>query len=88
MLSLFHANWCGHCKNMMPEFERFANEGSDGVKIARIDCSLDNNKEICQANQIKSYPTMKFFDHHYMIDFSPEKRTAESIKKKLDNILK
>ena len=87
-LVLFYANWCSHCNNMMPEFEKFANEGYDGVNIARIDCALSGNGEICQANAIKGYPTMKFFNHEgSAIDFTPNKRTVESMKEKLNEIL-
>ena len=87
-LVLFYADWCSHCHKMMPEFEKLANEGYNGVNIALIDCALDGNSEICQANGIKGYPTMKFFDHDgRVIDFTPNKRTAESMKEKLNELL-
>ena len=83
---------------MMPEFEKFANEGYEGVNIARIDCALSVNGKICQASDpiagyqetdlIKVYPTMKFFDHEgKIIDFTPSERTVDSMKEKLNEIL-
>jgi thiol-disulfide isomerase/thioredoxin len=85
---LFYANWCGHCEKMMPEYIEFSEGDYGDIRIALIDCGLNENRDICQANQIKVFPTMKFFDHNDdVIEFLPEKRTVESMKKKLKEIL-
>ena len=39
MIVMVLADWCGHCKNSMPEFEK-AVDGGDG-KIVLIDATKD-----------------------------------------------
>jgi thiol-disulfide isomerase/thioredoxin len=43
----FYANWCGHCKNLAPEYKGAATELKPlGLKIAAIDTELEGNKEL------------------------------------------
>ncbi len=87
ILVLFYAHWCPHCTNMMSEYKNFADTNTSDVKIACIDCALEENKGICNLNNIESYPTMKLFLNGLENDFMPEKRTADSMQKKLNEML-
>ena len=61
-LVLFHANWCGHCKKMKPEWDKFKkdNNASNSGVIA-LDVESDENKEVINKHGIKGFPTIKFF---------------------------
>jgi protein disulfide-isomerase A6 len=78
----FYAPWCGHCKNLAPEWkiagETFQ-EGDD-VKIADVDATVAQS--LATKFGIQGYPTIKFFPKG---STSPEDyqggRTADTIVK-------
>ena len=56
----FFAPWCGHCKKLAPEFETAATSLKEQkIKLASVDCTVE--KEICEKNGIKGYPTLSVF---------------------------
>ncbi|KAG2215096.1 hypothetical protein INT46_002928 [Mucor plumbeus] len=59
MLVEFFAPWCGHCKALAPEYEIAATQLKDKVKIAKVDCT--ENQDLCQKYDVRGYPTLKVF---------------------------
>ncbi|KAF8358966.1 hypothetical protein PRIPAC_93961 [Pristionchus pacificus] len=57
VLVKFYAPWCGHCKNLAPEYEKAANKLS--TPLAKVDCTVET--EICKRYDVKGYPTLKFW---------------------------
>ncbi|CAE7137270.1 unnamed protein product [Rhizoctonia solani] len=56
----FFAPWCGHCKALAPQYEEAATTlKSAGIKLAKVDCT--ENADLCQANGVGGYPTLKVF---------------------------
>ena len=45
----FYAPWCGHCKNMAPEYIKFAAKYADasGIQIAEMDCTAKDTRGAC-----------------------------------------
>jgi len=61
----FYAPWCGHCKKLAPTWDSLATDAETeqaGVRIAKIDCTADNNKGLCKHYGVRGYPTLKLFD--------------------------
>ncbi|CAE6500976.1 unnamed protein product [Rhizoctonia solani] len=58
----FFAPWCGHCKALAPQYEEAATTlKTAGIKLAKVDCT--ENADLCQANGVGGYPTLKVFRH-------------------------
>ncbi|XP_075261878.1 protein disulfide-isomerase A6 homolog [Convolutriloba macropyga] len=55
----FYAPWCGHCKNLAPEWKKAAAALQGVVKIGAVD--VDAHQEFGGRFGIKGFPTIKIF---------------------------
>lgn len=55
----FHAEWCGPCKMMAPELQRFAQNNKNAVRVIKVD--IDKNKPTANHYQIQGVPTLILF---------------------------
>ena len=58
----FYAPWCGHCKNLEPEYDvlgKSVKRHSDHVVIAKVDCDVE--RELVGRFDISGFPTLKWF---------------------------
>jgi protein disulfide-isomerase A6 len=59
----FYAPWCGHCKNLAPEYhklgEAIEKQKPADVRVAKVNCV--DQSAICSKNSIQGYPTLKFY---------------------------
>lgn len=69
----FYAPWCGHCKNLAPEYEKAAKALKGIANIAAVDAT----KEQVDV-QIQGYPTLKFYIDGKSSDYDGP-RTADGI---------
>jgi thiol-disulfide isomerase/thioredoxin len=76
---LYHADWCGHCKNFLPVWKQFVNQHPE-INTEDIECS--NNKTKC-AN-IEGYPTVILFNGDQQIQFNGE-RTIDALYNFVNN---
>ena len=53
----FYAPWCGHCKNLAPEYKKAAKALSGIVGVGAVDC--DVHKSICGQYGVRGFPTIK-----------------------------
>uniref|UniRef100_A0A182QGR4 Thioredoxin domain-containing protein n=1 Tax=Anopheles farauti TaxID=69004 RepID=A0A182QGR4_9DIPT len=56
----FYAPWCGHCMRLAPTWEQLAEKvaGRGDVTVAKVDCTVDTNKELCGEQEVNGYPTV------------------------------
>jgi len=57
----FYAPWCGHCQNLKPAYEKAASNLEGLAKVAAVDCDDDANKQLCAAQGVQGFPTIKTF---------------------------
>ncbi|KAL7535153.1 hypothetical protein ACHAXR_006307 [Thalassiosira sp. AJA248-18] len=59
----FYAPWCGHCKSLAPDWDALGATyaGSSSVLIGSVDCTTDENSDMCQEYGVQGYPTLKVF---------------------------
>jgi protein disulfide-isomerase A1 len=85
----FYAPWCGHCKNMAPDYIKLSELVKDNdVVIGELDATVET--KTAEQYEIQGYPSMKFFVDGVSIDYQ-EARTADQmfewIKKVSENVL-
>jgi len=57
----FVAPWCGHCKNLTPEYIKAAKSLDPLVPFYAVDCDAEENKQLCSEQGVKGFPTIKSF---------------------------
>merc|ERR1711991_1204318 len=51
LLVMFFAPWCGHCKSFKPHFAEAATKSKGKYVLAKVDCTLDTAKQLCQDQE-------------------------------------
>lgn len=72
---LFFGNWCIHCRNFMPIWDKFAELYSlDNLNIIKTD-----NTDVCKTFGITRFPTIRFYTQKGIsLDFE-EERTVNNL---------
>nr|CCA14124.1 disulfideisomerase putative [Albugo laibachii Nc14] len=55
----FYAPWCGHCKQLAPEWAKAAKALDGVVNVAAVDC--DQHKDLAAKYGVQGFPTIKIF---------------------------
>ena len=58
---IYYAKWCGYCKTVLPEFKQLMDNYKGNIKIIAIDSEAKENTELVKAQEINSYPTIRFY---------------------------
>ena len=59
----FYAPWCGHCKQLAPEYAKAATNLKGMVLFGAVNCDEAANKPLCGQFQVQGFPTIKIFPH-------------------------
>jgi protein disulfide-isomerase A1 len=70
----FFAPWCGHCKQLAPEWEKLAAALKDKVIVASVDCTTEQS--VCQEAGVSGYPTLKFFKKGTAVPYQGQRSLA------------
>ncbi|ESO84205.1 hypothetical protein LOTGIDRAFT_184255 [Lottia gigantea] len=76
----FYAPWCGHCKQLEPEYKKasiqLAKDGSD-VVLGKVDATQES--ELAEKFEVRGYPTIKFFRGGKPSDYSAGRQAADIV---------
>ncbi len=56
----FYTDWCGPCKQLAPELERFAHNEA-GLRVVKV--NAEHDKRLAQQYRVRSYPTVILFNN-------------------------
>ena len=59
LLMMFYAPWCGHCKNLKPDWVEASNQVPKSFAIGALDCTAHSGT--CNTVGASGYPTIKYF---------------------------
>ncbi|XP_050343804.1 protein disulfide-isomerase A6 homolog [Nymphalis io] len=71
----FFAPWCGHCKNLVPEYKKAARALKGIAKVGAVDA--DQHKDLGQKYGVSGFPTIKIFTGSKHTPYQGQ-RTAEA----------
>lgn len=57
----FFAPWCGHCRQLAPEWNKFAKMVADdpNLHVGQVDCAA--HRDFCAKQGVRSYPTLRAY---------------------------
>ena len=64
-LVLFYADWCGHCKNIKPVWNKASKKAKGDVKMVKVNCGEENeeHQSIVDKYKIEGFPTIKLLNN-------------------------
>lgn len=57
----FYAPWCGHCRNLQPEYVKAAKHLQDIAVVGAVNCDEAKNKPLCSKYRVEGFPTLIVF---------------------------
>uniref|UniRef100_A0A2A4JRH9 Sulfhydryl oxidase n=1 Tax=Heliothis virescens TaxID=7102 RepID=A0A2A4JRH9_HELVI len=69
VVAQFYNSYCGHCRAFAPKFKDLAGEmvhWKNIIKLAVIDCSVEENNEICREFEVMAYPSLRYLHEFYV----------------------
>ena len=82
----FYATWCPPCKMLAPFVEEIAEEYDGKVKVCKVD--VDQVETLAYKFNVRSIPTLIYFKDGKVSEVNVGFQSKESIKEKIDSLLK
>lgn len=73
----FFATWCGPCKMVAKQLEKYEEEIND-VRVVKI--NIDKDSELAEEYSIRSIPTLIYMEHGEIIDRKTGNMTLNDLK--------
>lgn len=77
-LILFKADWCGHCNNFKPVWNKIQNTLNNQVNIKTYDADTSTHKSHFEKYNVQGFPTLILVHNNKIIEYSGS-RDLESI---------
>jgi thioredoxin 1 len=80
----FYADWCGPCQTLLPTIHKLAEELNDDVIIKKV--NVDQNKDLAAYFNVRSIPTLVFFQEGKVVDKHTGLITERALRLKIDEL--
>ena len=81
----FHATWCGPCKMMAPELQKYAQKNTGKLRVVKID--IDKNQKAAQQFNIQGVPTLILFKEGKVLWRQSGALSSQQIAQGVDSFL-
>ncbi|CAG9853818.1 unnamed protein product [Phyllotreta striolata] len=77
----FYAPWCGHCKRLSPTWDVLRGKFSENslVKILKVDCTLEVNKQLCNDEEVEGFPSLYLYKEGEKVSEYSGSRSLEDL---------
>ncbi|KAG5454476.1 Protein disulfide-isomerase A6 [Clonorchis sinensis] len=85
----FYAPWCGHCKNLAPEWKKAATALKGVVKLAAV--NADEHSSLASTYNVKGFPTILMFvkdKHKTSTPYTGGRQASHIVKEALEQVKK
>ena len=75
----FYAPWCGHCKQLEPEWRAAASKlkaRDPPIYLGKVDATAAGNRKIASMYGVQGYPTIKLFRKGNIGDYNGPRKAA------------
>lgn len=84
-IRLFYADWCGHCKMFMPDWNKFteyANKNFSDLVVEKIngDSNKESVKKLIQEEGVDGFPTVIFYNNNKKIRYEGERNMQSLVE--------
>ena len=76
----FFAPWCGHCKKLAPVWDEFHQKHGNEINIAKVDCTSNEAKPLCNQFEIRGYPSLLFLKEDKAYTFRKPRKLEEFVE--------
>jgi len=73
----FYADWCGHCKMLGKQLEKYQDEVSE-VKVIKI--NVEEEQELSKVFGVRSIPSIFYMENGEVIDSAVGNQTLQQLK--------
>lgn len=86
---MYYADWCPHCKTSMPDFDKFAGNGTivvNGVNVSVKKYESTKDADKLKGKDIKGFPTFVLTANGKEIEYKGPRSSTEYLKFLNDNL--
>lgn len=68
LLIQFYNSYCGHCRAFYPKYKALGSQikrWKNHFRLAVLDCSVEENNEICRQFEVMAYPSLRYIHEGY-----------------------